>query len=118
VADPRRLDRDTLEGFMWGLRDPSGDDWDWDHVWAPAAEEEGQSDHNLISELAAVVFHDLPITYYLTYTKHGKQTNGSEVEFEPWWIVRKHIAMACYQSQATHPATRSHFLDSIREYVA
>lgn len=91
---------------------------DWEHVWAPADVQNGHPQHNVIANIASEVFgKKVPITYYLTYTAGGKDRYGREVEFEPEWVSLKHRALACYESQAAHPATRSHFLDDIREYV-
>jgi LmbE family N-acetylglucosaminyl deacetylase len=117
---PLRDDRpnaEELEAWMIGLRDPAGAD-DWDHVFAPAIEEWGHDDHNMVGEVALTVFKDVPITWYLTYTTHGR-SRGTEIEFEPEWVAKKLHAMACYKSQAAHPATRNHFIDNgLREYVA
>lgn len=108
---------ETVESFMWGLRDPAGAD-DWDVVFAPAIEESGNHQHNLIGELAEKVFSDVQIVNYLTYTVEGRSRWSTEVEFEPEWVAKKLSALACYSSQAGHPATRAHFLDSgLREYV-
>jgi LmbE family N-acetylglucosaminyl deacetylase len=111
--------RDQVEAFMWGLRDPSGQD-DWDIVIAPAVEDEGHDQHNMIGEIAAVVFKDVPIVSYLTYTRTGgRSRNGTQVEFEPGWVPLKLQALACYKSQASHEATYGHFIDNgLREYVA
>lgn len=92
----------------------------FDHVYAPAVEDLGGNEqHNYIGTIAADVFREVPITYYLTYTRDGKSTSENEVDFEPEWVAKKLHAMAIYKSQAAHPATRSHFIDNgLREYYA
>lgn len=90
---------------------------DWSAVHAPEWEVGGHDQHNRISELALEVFGPDCVRTYLTYTASGKSRWGMEVSWEPEWIPLKHQALACYKSQAMHPATRSHFLDDIREYV-
>ena len=110
-------DPEQLEAFMIGLRDPSGAD-DWDIVFAPWYEDpDGHPDHNLVGRTAASVFADVPITWYLTYTRNGRST-GTEVEYELEWIALKHHALACYKSQSAHPATYTHFMGDLREYTA
>lgn len=111
---------EEVEAFMWGLRDPSSDH-DWDLVFAPAVEEGGHPDHNLVGRLAEGVFNDTPVVNYLTYTaQEGRSRQGTLVEPEPEWVTLKLHALACYKSQAMHPATKSWFYDQIdlREWVA
>lgn len=109
---------EIVEPHFWALRDLAGQD-DWDMVIAPAIEDGGQFQHNMIGELATSVFLDVPRIHYLTYTSDGGRSRGLiEVGFEPEWIALKLHALACYKSQAAHPATRSHFIDGgLREYV-
>ena len=89
----------------------------WNRVFAPAFEIGGNEQHNVIANIANSVFGDR-VTSYLTYTASGKSRHGTEVEFEPEWIPLKHHALACYKTQAMHPATRAHFLTDIREYIS
>lgn len=118
ILDSEHDPSDQLEAFMWGLRDPSGAD-DWDLVIAPAGEDGGHPQHNLIAALAGRVFSDVSQIRYLTYTTYGQRTReGKEVEFEPHWLPLKLAALSCYRSQVMHPATRVHFIDGgLREYV-
>ena len=110
-------DAEVVETWMNGLRDLASQD-DWDIVFAPAVEENGHEQHNMIGRLADIVFPDVERIHYLTYTPEGRSRDGTEVEFEPDWIAKKLSALACYKSQAAHPATRSHFIDNgLREYI-
>ena len=110
-------EEEQLESFMWGLRDPLGADWDI--VLAPAVEADGHSDHNLIGMLAERVFSDVEIVRYLTYTRYGRSSWGKLVEPEREWIGLKLAALACYRSQASHPATCSWFYErlDLREWI-
>lgn len=112
-------DPEQVEPHLWGLRDPSGQD-DWDLVIAPAVEEGGQFQHNMIGELADMVFTDCQVIHYLTYTSHGgRSASEHEVEFDADWIPLKLHALACYKSQSMHPVTSPHFIDGgLREYLA
>ena len=109
-------DWDEVEQQMRTLDDEVLDP-PWDTVFVPQWEENGHVHHNMIWGIAVRVFGGR-VSPYLTYTTGGKSRWGNEVEFEPEWIALKHHALACYKSQAAHPATRAHFLDDIREYVA
>lgn len=87
-------------------------------VFAPADEDGGHEQHNQVARLADHIYGEERVTHYLTYTAAGRSRSENEVGFEPEWIVTKLHAMACYKSQAAHPATRSHFIDNgLREYV-
>lgn len=89
---------------------------EWDQVFAPAVEKEGQFQHNLIGELADEAFGS--VAHYTTYTKSGRSRDGEEVPFEPEWPALKLRALACYVTQIKHPSTRAHFIDGgLREYV-
>lgn len=90
-----------------------------DQVFAPAIEEGGHDQHNMIGQLAQDIFGNR-VTSYLTYTRHrGRSTDGNEVTPEPWMIACKLRALSCYGTQM-HPETgcQTWFLDGIREYVA
>lgn len=103
----------------------------YDHCYAPAFnfEANGHSperqprtgwgilQHDMIGMYAARHFEGR-VTHYTTYRRwHGRE-KGKEVEvLEPDWIERKLKALACYSSQIANPATRPHFLESLREYV-
>jgi LmbE family N-acetylglucosaminyl deacetylase len=83
-------------------------------VYAPAIETGGHEQHNLIGALARRVFKNGQ--HYMTYTKAGKST-GRPVPYEPEWPLLKLRALACYQSQITHPANAEHFLRDQFEYT-
>lgn len=113
AADP-----EEVEAWMWGLRDPAGNDDDWDIVFAPAHERGGNAQHNLIAELADRVFTGVELQHYLTYTGGAVRSRSEkEIEFEPAWLFKKHAALACYQSQVGTPSWR-HFVEDLREYLA
>ncbi len=78
------------------------------HVWAPLPEPGGHPHHNEIGEAAIDIFPNL--TLYATYTHaRGKTTTGTRVTPEPGWEALKRRAMACYKTQASHPATQAAF---------
>lgn len=114
----RHASDDEVEAFMWGLRDPAGD-WDWDQVFAPAIDKNGNHQHNLIGALADNVFSDVSVSHYLTYTNPPlrRSTSGTEIEYEPDWLFFKHAALAMYRSQAKTPSFR-HFAEDLKEYLA
>lgn len=90
---------------------------DCDPLIAPAVEEDGHPDHNLVGSLAQI--HGAELIQYTTYTRAGgRSSSAHEVPFEPGWPVLKLRALACYESQIAHPATQPWFLDGIREWVA
>lgn len=73
-----------------------------ERVWAPLPEEGGHAHHNIIGSLAKDLWPQT--TFYATYTHaNGKTTTGNRVTPEPGWVETKLKAMACYQSQASHP---------------
>lgn len=91
---------------------------EWDQVFAPAVEEEGQFQHNLIGELAAGTFGADKLVSYYTYTKQGRTRDGYEVPYEPSWLALKLRALSCYTTQAAHPSTRPWFLQpDLREWT-
>lgn len=89
-----------------------------DLLIAPAVEEGGHLDHNLVGSLAQI--HGCDVIQYTTYTRSGgRSTSAREVPFEPEWPVTKLRALACYRSQIAHPATAPWFVDhGLREWVA
>lgn len=117
IFDDPDPDLDSIEAFMWGLRDPAGFE-DYDLVFAPAIEKDGNEQHNVIGRLADVVFSDVTVEHYLTYTYPPlvRSRSEREVPFEPDWAFIKHKALACYASQAATPSYR-HFVDDLREYL-
>lgn len=84
-----------------------------EEVFAPAIEEGGHVQHNLIGHLADKIFRN--VRHYLTYTNRGKSV-GIPVPFEPQWLINKFRALACYETQICHPANTEHFLRDQREY--
>jgi LmbE family N-acetylglucosaminyl deacetylase len=87
-----------------------------EHVWAPLPELDGNTDHNMVGELAARLWPG-KVTFYTTYTKTARTTRGSRVDCEPSWPAIKRRALACYRSQQEHPGTREHFVRPLDEYV-
>lgn len=84
-----------------------------EEVYAPALEDGGHIQHNLIGELADKLFRN--VRHFMTYTNRGK-SSGVPVPFEPQWLINKFRALACYQTQICHPANTEHFLRSQHEY--
>lgn len=105
-------DWDAVEAMMRDLPSP-------ETVFAPAVEDGGHEQHNMVGLLAQAVFGS-KVVPYLTYTRERGRSVGMEVTPEPWMIPAKHRALACYQSQVRHDetGTRSWFMDGIREYLA
>lgn len=89
-----------------------------ERVWAPAWEEGGHEQHNSVSSAAYSIFGDRVIPY-LTYKRGSMRTRGTEVPFEPSWVVKKMRALCCYASQIELENTRAWFMDdTLREYLA
>lgn len=104
-------DWEAIEAMMRDLPAP-------DRVFCPAIEPGGHEDHNMVGELASKVFGIDRCVFYLTYVRgQGRSSWGHENPPEPEWIVLKHRALACYQSQIAEPSTRPWFLDTIREWT-
>jgi LmbE family N-acetylglucosaminyl deacetylase len=100
---------DDLAGHLRSL--------DSEIIFAPAVELGGHQQHNVIGELARAIFGD-HVQHYLTYTSKGRSTEGEEVVCADGWLDIKRQAMACYRSQAEHPATRHWFeQEDLREFV-
>lgn len=86
-------------------------------VWAPAYEENGHEQHNLVSRAADSIF-GFRVQPYLTYQRGSMRSRGREVSFEPEWVWWKLLALACYRSQILLDNTRAWFMDdTLREYV-
>ncbi|MDF2751684.1 MAG: GlcNAc-PI de-N-acetylase [Gaiellaceae bacterium] len=89
-----------------------------EHVFAPAPELGGHEQHNTVGEMARRIFGAGNVTHYLTYTAKGRSTNDTPIECPVGWLDIKRTAMACYASQAAHPATRTWFeQDDLREFA-
>jgi LmbE family N-acetylglucosaminyl deacetylase len=104
-ADPP--DWDELETHLRSL--------DVRHVWAPLPEEDGNSHHNWVGEMALRLWPG-QVTLYATYTTAGKTTTGTPVQPQPGWEDLKRQALACYASQIANPGTRPHFERPLDEY--
>lgn len=105
------VDEDRVAADLADLRDVNEGPW---RVFAPAVEEHGHREHNLVGQAAVDVFGAGCVTPYLTYTRTGgRSTLGDEVRYENEWISRKLRALACFQSQIDHPDRRPWFYDQI-----
>jgi LmbE family N-acetylglucosaminyl deacetylase len=88
-----------------------------ERVWAPAYEEDGHEQHNVVSYAANGIFGNR-VQPYLTYRRGSMRTRGTEVYFRPDWVIRKMRALCCYESQIALDNTRPWFMDdTLREYV-
>lgn len=87
-----------------------------DLVFAPAQQEGGHADHNLVGWAAERMFGDR-YRPYLTYRRGFDRSYGERVEFEPHWPALKLRALACYESQIQEPSTRDWFLGEQWEYT-
>lgn len=87
-------------------------------VWAPAVEDNGHDQHNVVGNLAYTMWPQNQVRPYLTYRRGSGRTVGAEVPFEPDWPALKLQALACYRTQIAEPSTAYWFIDSgLREYV-
>jgi LmbE family N-acetylglucosaminyl deacetylase len=88
-----------------------------ERVWAPAYEDGGHAQHNLVAFVANAVW-GVKVTPYLTYVHGSMRTRGVGVEYEPSWVWSKLKALTCYRSQIELDSTRAWFMDdTLREYV-
>lgn len=92
-----------------------------DEVFAPAIEDDGHEEHNLVGAAAVEVFGGR-VRQYLTYTRTGGRSR-SDRPIEPpgtYSIADKLRALACFTSQIAHPARRPWFYDQLdmREWWA
>jgi LmbE family N-acetylglucosaminyl deacetylase len=87
----------------------------YDEIWAPTPERNGNHQHNLVGNIAGTLWGD-KVTYYMTYTPSGKSTGSRFVDYEPEWLPLKWKALACYESQWRLANTREHFIRDQREY--
>jgi hypothetical protein len=124
-----------------------GPAWSYDRIFAPAIEEGGHDQHNVVGAAAAMLrpfgcstcrFGDdntLPscpmcgleydplrkgpeLVRYLTYTRQaGKSTFGLAIELSAEETFRKLQALACYRSQIDREDCRPHFLRQQGEYI-
>lgn len=126
------IDPEYLVGYLEGcaapapeafdpLADPEDEDLKYDRVFAPAVEDGGHDDHNLVGRAAVKVFGPDRVIPYLTYTRGGGRSRGGvEVPATPAMIEGKLLALACHRSQIEHPARRPWFYDMLdmREWLA
>jgi LmbE family N-acetylglucosaminyl deacetylase len=104
--------RDEMVSLRQRLLDP------WP-VFAPAVEDGGNPQHNLVGQLALEVFRN--VMFYATYTGSPavKSRVGEEVRPSEGQIARKLRALAWYRSQhEIESGSREHFLEDLREYVS
>jgi LmbE family N-acetylglucosaminyl deacetylase len=93
-------------------------DRQYDRVFAPLPEPEGDPQHNLVGETARALWGDR-VTFYCTYQlHHGKTTSSNKVLYHPEWPARKRLALACYESQLSLPSTVHHFTGDLDEFYA
>lgn len=83
-------------------------------VWAPDPDT-SHPQHQAVHVAAADVFGDRLSTYH-TYRDGLKVRAGQRVPFEPAWIGQKLAALACYQSQWSHPRAHVFFTWDLEEY--
>lgn len=110
-------DRDVRRRLLPLLELAAGE---YDHVFAPAREEDGHEQHNAVADCAIDAFGEDKVTQYLTYRRSFPRTRSAwEIPFEPSWPVAKLRAMSCYSTQITLSDTAPWFVDStLREYLA
>lgn len=104
-----RATPDTLAGHLADLDDV-------ERVWVPWPEPGGNSEHNLVGDIASGLWPDR-VSYYTTYTDDGRSLAGEQVLVEDGWETRKRLAMSCYRSQWRLAAMRPHFTRGLAEYI-
>lgn len=87
-------------------------------VIAPAHEDGGHEQHNVVSRLASAIFPSTPIISYMTYRRGYGRSEGIPVDPAPAEIIAKHRALALFESQIREFSTRPWFVGTIREWVA
>lgn len=70
-------------------------------VWAPHANA-SHVHHQMVAQAATAVF-GARVRFYHTYDASGKVRNGYVVPSDPEWSDLKRQALACYETQRTHP---------------
>lgn len=85
-------------------------------VYAPAIEDGGHDQHNLVGKLVAEAFSGT--RHYMTYTRTRGKSTGVPVRPGPGFLQRKLRALACYDSQIGLANCREHFLRDQNEYLA
>jgi LmbE family N-acetylglucosaminyl deacetylase len=88
-----------------------------DVVWAPAVEEGGHEQHNMVGQVARALWGDR-VRPYLTYRRGHMRSRGIEVPFQTNWVLRKLRALACYETQIglTGDCQPWFMDDTLREY--
>lgn len=91
----------------------------WTVVFAPAVEDGGHHQHNLVGTLAEQVFGADRLRSYMTYRRgKGRSVSANEVPYEADWPAVKFKAMACHSSQINLPDCRPWFSNWDREWYA
>lgn len=90
-------------------------------VFAPWPEPDGHEQHNIVGELANLIFGPERVVHYTTYGRGRGRTVGRR-EIDPWdgqQIAAKLAALSCYVSQIAEPSTRPWFtsLLDLREWT-
>lgn len=107
----------ALKRYLELHRDHEGDP---DVVFAPAYEENGHEQHNIVALAATDAFGDLVVPY-LTYAGGSRSREGQLNEpDDPDWIGTKLQALSLYRSQLRVPNCRPWFygLLDVREWLA
>lgn len=81
----------------------------FEKIYAPAVLENGNSQHNIVGEVAGEIFGN-KVVYYMTYTREYLYIKGNKeiVPTEGELMVKKN-ALSCFSSQIQLSATRPHF---------
>lgn len=113
---PVRDDTPDAEALEALLREFS--EMKFDVVFAPAAEEGGHEDHNLVARVANDIWGGRNVTPYLTYRRgYGRSDYGVEVPVDRGYRSVKLMAMACYSSQIELDSCRPWFNDWEKEWL-
>lgn len=109
------IDGDRIAGFvrLALAREP-----DPERVWAPAVEDGGHEQHNIVGKIAAELWPGR-VTHYMTYRRgHGRSLGREVLPEKPEHVGIKLRALACYGSQMDpRLGCVPWFLDGQREYV-
>lgn len=106
---------EMLDGLAGDLAEDGSGSLGYDRVFAPAVEEGGHAQHNLVGEIADNLFGGR-VTHYKTYTNGRGRSEGVPVEYENEWIGLKLCALSQYASQIAEPSTGHHFAQALTEW--
>jgi hypothetical protein len=84
-----------------------------DEAWAPHAQ--ASHPHHLEASKAAAEVFGERVRWYHTYDAGGKVRSGRLVRPRKGWADIKRQALACYQTQATHPRARVFYDEAVYE---